>query len=318
MRKAAALIHAGGLVAFPTETVYGLGAAINDPEAIKKIFTVKSRPAANPLIVHIAHPDQFGEVAAAVPETARRLAGCFWPGPLSLVLPRAPEVSPLVSAGLSTVAIRMPDHPVALALIAAAKVPVAAPSANLSGRPSPTSARHVLEDLAGKIEAVLDGGPCPVGVESTVLDLSGARPVILRPGAITPEELAAVLGSTPVMAFAHAGNASPRPGMKFRHYAPRSRLYLITGPPGRRHRLAVRLTRYFCSRGLPAAHFNPAEFGFLSRKEPSRLAHSFYAALRSYDQAGIRIILAEEIPSCGVGATIMNRLRLAATRVLHA
>ncbi len=316
---AAALLQAGGLVAFPTETVYGLGAALNCPAAITKIFAAKGRPADNPLIVHIAHPGQLGEVAATVPEMAQRLAGCFWPGPLSLILPRSAKISPLVSAGLSTVAVRMPDHPVALALITAAKAPLVAPSANLSGRPSPTSARHVLEDLVGKIDAVLDGGTCPVGVESTVLDLSGIRPVILRPGAIAPEELATVLGVTPVMGCTGTGKAQPPPpGMKYRHYAPRGCLYLITGPAGRRRRLVERLTGYFRLRGLPAAHFNPARFDPSPRAEPSQLARDFYAALRRYDQAGIRIILAEEIPSRGVGAVVMNRLRLAATRILHA
>lgn len=313
-------MRSGGLVAFPTETVYGLGAAVDRPEALQRIFTVKGRPADNPLIVHIASMDQLYQVAVAVPGSALRLAERFWPGPLSLVLPRAPEVPALVSAGLSTVAVRMPDHPAAMALIEAAGVPVAAPSANLSGRPSPTTARHVLEDLAGKIEAVLDGGPCVVGVESTVLDMTGPEPVILRPGGVSREDLAATLGFAPCVARPVAGQAPLSPGMKYRHYSPRGRLILITGPPNRRRHLARRLLRYYLSRGVPAAHINPARCGPAGEEiaeNPMVLARRLYAELRRCDLAGIRVILAEEIPACGIGAAVMNRLRKAAARVVR-
>lgn len=192
--RAADIIRRGGLVAFPTETVYGLGATATDAAAVRRIFQAKGRPADNPLIVHVSDYEQLNAVAASLPEGAAELVDRFWPGPLSLVLPRSGAIPDEVSAGLPTVAVRMPSHPVALRLIARAGVPIAAPSANRSGRPSPTMASHVLADLAGRIDAVIDGGPCPVGVESTVLDLTGAVPLILRPGAITAEAIAKCLG----------------------------------------------------------------------------------------------------------------------------
>jgi len=230
---AGSIIAAGGLVAFPTETVYGLGANALNGRAVQRIFQAKGRPADNPLIVHVADPAEVEQVAH-LNETATKLMQTFWPGPLTLVLPKKPNVPDEVTAGLDTVAVRMPNHPVALTLIKAAAVPIAAPSANLSGRPSPTTVWHVLEDMTGNIAGVLDGGSCQLGVESTVLDISGGTPTILRPGGVTAEQLQPVLG---VVQYDPAlenhqpqGNIKPRsPGVKYKHYAPKAKVILLEG-----------------------------------------------------------------------------------------
>ncbi|MGE5576346.1 MAG: L-threonylcarbamoyladenylate synthase [Syntrophothermus sp.] len=252
--EAAAVLREGGTVAFPTETVYGLGANALDPAAVRGIFAAKGRPADNPLIAHLASRKTLGELVGEVPppveERLNLLIDRFWPGPLTLILPRKPVVPDVVTGGLETVAVRMPDHPVALALIAAAGVPVAAPSANTSGRPSPTTADHVAADLDGKVDMIIDGGPTGVGVESTVLDLTTQVPTLLRPGGVTYEELKALLGgvdldqgllsqgllSQGLLSRAHndhkdEGHFRPRsPGMKYTHYAPRARVILVEGP----------------------------------------------------------------------------------------
>ncbi|HPU00429.1 MAG: threonylcarbamoyl-AMP synthase [Firmicutes bacterium] len=309
---AARLIRRGGLVAFPTETVYGLGAAATDRSAVKKIFKAKGRPADNPLIVHVAGLDQVKESAASLPPGALHLMKRFWPGPLSLVLPRSDKIPPEVSAGLPTVAVRMPAHPVALSLIRAAGVPIAAPSANRSGRPSPTSLRHVLEDLAGKIDAVIDGGPCQVGLESTVLDLSGSHPLILRPGAITREQLEAVLGVPVAVAQGCKDGTPPSPGMKYRHYAPRAPLLLVAGARPRRRALLAALARHYRKKGL--------KVGLLrAPTEPEglrRAAKRLYQVLRGFDAQGVDLILAEGVSARGLGAALMNRLRRAAARTI--
>lgn len=230
----ARILAAGGTVAFPTETVYGLGADATNPDAVASVFTAKGRPSDNPLIIHVAAEADLVPLVARVTPLARRLMATFWPGPLTIVLDRSAMVPDLVTGGLGTVALRMPAHPLARRLIALAGVPVAAPSANLSGRPSPTRGSHVVTDLDGRVDAIIDGGPCAVGVESTVLDATGATPVILRPGGVTREMLAAVTGDVAVdQALApqdegpEPATASPRsPGMKYTHYAPRARLVL--------------------------------------------------------------------------------------------
>lgn len=217
---AAALWQQGEVVAFPTETVYGLGAAIGQPAAVAKIYAAKGRPTDNPLIAHIASLAMVSQLARNVPESFYHLADHFWPGPLTMVVSRQPSVPDIATAGLPTIGIRWPAHPVAQQLITALGAPVAAPSANLSGRPSPTTANHVLADLDGKIAAVVDGGACTVGIESTIIDLSSARPVILRPGAITAADLAAVLGEPVAETTTHSSTVPQAPGMKYRHYAP--------------------------------------------------------------------------------------------------
>ena len=236
---AAEALRRGQLVAFPTETVYGLGADANDPAAVARIFAAKGRPPDNPLIVHLADPDQLGSVARQIPPLALRLLEAFAPGPLTLVLPRSSHVPDIVTAGLDTVAVRFPAHPVARRLLQLARVPVAAPSANRSGRPSPTRAWHVLEDLGDRIPFLIDGGPCEYGLESTVLDLSTGKPVILRPGSITAEDIASVAGLpvSAVLPDRSDGSAAPRaPGMKYRHYAPRARVQIFQPPQTDRER----------------------------------------------------------------------------------
>ncbi len=315
VRKAASILLRGGLVAFPTETVYGLGAAVDQIKAIDRIFAVKGRPADNPLIVHISCRAQLDRLVTYVSPAAEHLMDRFWPGPLTLIFPRFPAIPAEISAGLPTVAVRMPAHSLALKLIRAAGVPLVAPSANLSGRPSPTTARHVLTDLAGKIEAVLDGGPCRVGVESTVLDLTGARPVILRPGGVSREELEQAMQVAVAPAHWHGGQNPPSPGMKYRHYSPQGSLLLITGAPERRRKLIDSLARYYRDRGIPVELLTGAQ---LRRDAPDKgdLARCLYGKLRSYDLRGIKVILAEETSPEGMGLAIMNRLRRAAARVI--
>ncbi len=260
IERAATLLKSGKLVAFPTETVYGLGADATDPEAVAAVFNAKGRPADNPLIVHIADAERIGEWAV-VDDRALLLAEAFMPGPLTLVLPARDSIPAIARGGLPTVAVRIPDHPVALALLELTG-PLVAPSANISGRPSPTTARHVIDDLDGRIDAVLDGGPCRVGIESTVLDLSGDRPVVLRPGVIGIGEIMAVLNDGEDEAEMNTGERvggmpvaetdSPRaPGMKYRHYAPIVPVRLVLGGPvpssakaNRKNRLVLTTARH--------------------------------------------------------------------------
>lgn len=231
MTAAAGLLAAGGIAAIPTETVYGLAARVFGP-GVREIFAAKGRPQDNPLIAHVSGADMVDQVAGPLPPGAEELMQAFWPGPLSLILPRRSGVPDDVTAGLETIAVRMPAHPAALAIIAAVGEPLAAPSANTSGRPSPTRAEHVLADLNGRIPLIVDGGACAVGVESTVLDLSGPAPVVLRPGGITLEQLRGVLPDVTLHSGTlPGGGAPPSPGMKYRHYAPRARTAVFSGAP---------------------------------------------------------------------------------------
>lgn len=319
LEKAAGIISRGGLVAFPTETVYGLGASAYDPQAIRSIYTAKGRPQDNPLIVHVGKHEQLGEVVKNAPREAYRLIEKFWPGPLSLVLPRADDIPGEVSAGLATVAVRMPDHRTAIDLINLSKVPIAAPSANRSGKPSPTSFRHVIEDLAGSIDAIIRSEDCIVGLESTVLDLSGERPVILRPGGISREDLEDVLGySINVAGTKEAAGSPVSPGMKYRHYSPRAPLILITGSERRRRRLINYLGAYYRRKGLKVAFLNSyIDKDLTSTIDPKILAAKLYRVLREMDNRGVNLILAEETAEKGLGLAIMNRLRKAAARILR-
>jgi L-threonylcarbamoyladenylate synthase len=322
--RAGMILRRGGLVAFPTETVYGLGASALDGRAVRRIFEVKGRPPDNPLIVHVAGREMLRPLVRSWPATAEKLMAAFWPGPLTLVLPAAPGVPREVTAGLDTVGIRMPAHPVALALIASAGIPVAAPSANLSGRPSPTTAGHVLQDLDGRIDAILDAGPAGVGVESTVLDLVADVPVILRPGGITPEELEKVIGKVKVDPGADGGDVSrPRsPGMKYRHYAPRVPLVLVEGEPERVAARLKELADNYRALGRRVGILATAETaGKLnggqvvvagSRQNPAAIASRLFAALRQLEGRGVDVILAEGIEPRGLGLAVMNRLRRAA------
>lgn len=318
--EAGRILNRGGLVAFPTETVYGLGANALDGRAVARIFAAKGRPADNPLIVHVAGREEVKHLAQSIPPAAEILMEVFWPGPLTLVLPAGPAVPPETTAGLQTLAVRMPAHPVALALIRAAGTPLAAPSANLSGRPSPTTAEHVLQDLGGRIEAVLDGGPAGVGVESTVLDLTAPVPLILRPGGVTPEELREVLGEVEVEAA--IGDRPRSPGMKYVHYAPRAPLYLVEGEPGavaaRLRELALEQKALGKRVGILSCS-GPGDYAGLGevveagrRENPETVAAGLYAALRRFNELDVDLILAEGLEDSGMGLAVMNRLRKAA------
>ena len=310
--EAAAVVRRGGLVAFPTETVYGLGANALDEAAVARIYTAKSRPGFNPLIVHCPDTAAARELVAEWPAAATRLAGAYWPGPLTLVLPRHTSIPGIVTAGLPTVAVRVPAHPVALALLRAAGVPVAAPSANRSTELSPTTADHVARRLGGGADLLLDAGPTAVGIESTVIDLSGSEPRLLRPGTIAAAEIESVLGR----ALAYGLSTTPEaarasPGMMARHYAPRARL--VIGDRGEMERF---LESY------PEA----SEVGALLRETPGLpgVAHTLhlptdplgyaarlYAALHHLDESGCAVVLVERVPDEGAWAGIADRLRRA-------
>jgi L-threonylcarbamoyladenylate synthase len=330
--EAAKLLQGGEVVAFPTETVYGLGANALDEQAVRKIFAVKGRPTDNPLIVHVASPEAAEDLCHVTPE-ARLLMRRFWPGPLTLLLPKKPIIPAVTNAGLSSVAVRMPDHPVALKLLQACGVPVAAPSANRSGRPSPTTAQHVLEDLDGAIPMILDGGECKVGLESTVLDLTGPHPAIVRPGYVTREMLSLALPDVQVADSAmrplRRDETAVSPGMRHRHYAPKGELTLVGGEADRVEAACKRLYREAESRGARAClliaderratyeGFNTCILGCLS--QPETIAHTLFTALRRMDELGVEVILCEMMDASGIGLAIMNRLyRAASFRVIQA
>ncbi|HWG93124.1 MAG TPA: L-threonylcarbamoyladenylate synthase, partial [Mycobacteriales bacterium] len=300
---AAARLRAGGLVAFPTETVYGLGASALDEAAVRRVFAVKGRPADNPLIVHLASADDLGTVARDVPEAALRLAARFWPGPLALVLDARHEVPLVTRGGRSTVAVRVPAHDLALRLIRKAGVPVAAPSANRSGRPSPTTAQHVRDDLGDGVDVVLDGGPCAVGVESTVVDARGTVPVILREGGVSAEELGAVTGS--------GAELGASPGTRYRHYAPRCRV--VVAPPGEGAAVAAGLAAQGARTALAGPASAPDGVVHLAAVTGADdLARRLYALLRAAEDAGADAVVVEAVPEEGVGRAVMDRLRRAA------
>jgi len=308
LSRAADLLRQGALVAFPTETVYGLGADATNGQAVAAVFAAKGRPRFNPLICH--YPEAAAAWRDVVPDTrAERLAARFWPGPLTLVLPRraGSRVDPLTGAGLETLAVRVPAHPLALALLRAVGRPLAAPSANPSGRVSPTTAEHVLQGLAGRIAAVLDGGPCPVGVESTVLDLTGARPVVLRPGGIPAEEIAAEIG--PLAAPAAEEAAGPRaPGMLRSHYAPELPLRLAAQEAGPEEALLAFGPQVPEGAGLV--------WNLSPRGDLQEAAARLFAGLRWLDAEGrargLVRIAAMPVPEVGLGVAINDRLRRAA------
>lgn len=326
LAQAAAVIQAGGLVAFPTETVYGLGANALDPAAVRRIFAAKGRPASDPLIVHLEHADQLGTVARTVPPLAEKLAAHFWPGPLTLVLPRLEIVPPEVTAGGDSVAVRVPNHPVALGLLRAAGVPIAAPSANRFSRPSPTSAAHVLADLSGRLELVLDGGSTSVGVESTVLDLTGSVPVILRPGGVTLEALRELLPEVQHRArYLGENEDAASPGQLLRHYAPNAPMTLYA-PPAEAARTAMCATvEELLTDGkrvgvlafdTDAAAFAPLGVHFVSMGAEADLdgvAHGLFEALRAVDHGGaVDVILARGPVQTGMGLAVWDRLVRAA------
>ncbi|WP_048828086.1 L-threonylcarbamoyladenylate synthase [Bacillus sp. B-jedd] len=320
IKQAADLLAQNEVVAFPTETVYGLGGNAGNDKAVEKIFSAKGRPSDNPLIIHIAGRKQMDSFIETVPAVAIRLMDAFWPGPLTLILQKKEQaLSEKATAGLSTVGVRMPDHPVALALLKECGLPIAAPSANSSGKPSPTSAVHVAADLNGKIAGIVDGGPTGVGVESTVLDCTSPIPVILRPGGITREQLEEVIGRVEVDPALAGADAKPKaPGMKYRHYAPEAPLYLVAGGVGDMKRLADIYRGEGKRVGILAteesAPLYEADLVLAcgKRERLDTVAASLYDTLRQFNEGQLDLILSEMFPEEGVGHAIMNRLRKAA------
>ena len=326
---AAGLLRRGELVALPTETVYGIAADARNGAAVEKIFAAKGRPQDNPLIVHICGMEMLDGIVAEVPPRARKLAAAYWPGPLTMVLPRGPEVSGVTCAGLDTVGVRMPSHPVVQAVIRASGVAFAAPSANLSGKPSPTNAADTLADMDGRLPLILDGGDCAVGVESTVVSLVGEHPVLLRPGYITREQLEAALGEEVLVSHAileklRPGETARSPGMKYKHYAPKAEVTIVKGG-------------WDAYRACLAAHAGPGVWALCFDGEGARLAdlsvpaieygaendgaaqaHRLFTALRELDRAGAKTVYARCPRSDGVSMAVYNRLlRAAAFRILE-
>lgn len=335
IREAAFVLRGGGLVAFPTETVYGLGANAYDERAVRRIFEVKGRPMDNPLIVHVSRFEQVYEVSSEVPRAAERMARVFWPGPLTVVIPKSPRVPEGVTAGLPKVGVRMPAHRVALALIEELGSPIAAPSANLSGRPSPTSAEHVLRDLGGRIEGVLDAGETLYGVESTIIDLTTDPPTLLRPGALPLERIEEALGvRVEVPAFARGLGEAKRalaPGTRHRHYAPQAAVAVVeledygdlvklarvvAGVALEKAEAGVRVCVLCTEETLPYyAHLESRGVGLKclgTRRDPFTIARSLFKALREVDDEGYQLVVAEGVEERGLGLAIMNRLRSAA------
>lgn len=326
LKEAAEILRQGGLVAFPTETVYGLGANALDEKAARKIYEAKGRPSDNPLIAHVADFEGIQPLVARIPEMGRKLAETFWPGPMTLVFPKSDLVPLGTTGGLDTVAIRMPSDPVARTLIRLAGVPVAAPSANTSGRPSPTRAEHVYQDMEGLIEMIIDGGPVGIGVESTIVDVTEEVPVLLRPGAVTMEMLESVAGEVRVDP-AILGPVSPdlkpkAPGMKYRHYAPNADLTLVEGPQDRVvseiNRLAAEklLEGYkvgiICTDETRDSYPAGMVRSIGQRAKEETVAHNLYAVLREFDDLGAQYLFSEGFPADHLGQAIMNRLNKAA------
>ena len=330
---AADLLRSGQLVAFPTETVYGLGADATNVNAVLSIFEAKGRPADNPLIVHIYDRSQLDSICI-VPDRAVPLMDAFWPGPLTILFEKLPAVPDAVTAGLPTVAVRMPSHPVAAAMLRACRLPIAAPSANSSGRPSPTLAAHVLEDMQGRIPLILDGGPCEVGLESTVLDLCHGTPTILRPGGVTKEMLEDVLHTEVALAGSILRPLKPdekalSPGMRYKHYAPKAAVTLVEGSePSVLARLkelfleeekAGRKTCVLCFSEHVEALRDCCPHDIGSKQHAEEIAHRLFDSLRRLDEEGMESVFSEVIPPEGVGLAVMNRLgRAAAFRTIHA
>ena len=333
LKIASELLSQGSLVAFPTETVYGLGANALNPESVLSIFAAKERPADNPLIVHICDAAQLDPLCE-IPSRAPLLMNAFWPGPLTMLFPRKDTIPDAVTAGLPTVAVRMPSHPVAAALLKTCGLPVAAPSANRSGRPSPTTARHVLDDMDGRIPLILDGGPCDVGLESTVLDLCHGQPVILRPGGITKSMLEQVLEEEVAVADSILRPLRPdepalSPGMRYKHYAPQGLVTLVEGS----EKDTIPLMRRLCQQDLTEGkkscvlcfteHMEafsgcrPHDIG--PRRDQAQIAHRLFGILRQLDQEGMETIYSEVLPPDEIGLAVMNRLgRAAAFRTVRA
>jgi L-threonylcarbamoyladenylate synthase len=317
IREAATLIRSGELVAFPTETVYGLGGDGLNVESLRRIYAVKGRPPDNPLILHVASQQQLQSVVAEVPDIALTLMRTFWPGPLTLILPKTTQVPDLATGGLPTVALRMPNHPIALALIRQAGTPLAGPSANRSGRPSPTTAQHVLDDLSGAIPLILDAGATSIGVESTVLDTTCTPPALLRPGGLSQVAIEAVIG--PLGRSPDVASYRRSPGMRYRHYSPKARVLLLedalpetlqcaVDAARRNHQRVGCVLHRLASVAVPSGVMIKRIGGCVSD-----YAHNLFAALRDLDAHGVEVIIVEGVAEEGLGAAVMDRLRRAAS-----
>ncbi|RDW22275.1 threonylcarbamoyl-AMP synthase [Oceanobacillus arenosus] len=321
INQAAVLLKRGETVAFPTETVYGLGADATNAEAVAKIFKAKGRPQDNPLIAHVATKEQLMKLVDNIQPYVEKLMDTFSPGPITYVLPSNGTCAANVTAGLSTIGVRIPSHPVAQALLKNCDIPIAAPSANISGKPSPTTANHVYEDLHGKIAGILDGGATGVGVESTVIDCTEAIPTILRPGGVTAEQLQAVIGEVNVdPALTNATDRPKAPGMKYRHYSPEVPLWLIKGTPleiqkviDKEKASGVRLAILASAETASLLH---AEEIFTLGNNIDEIASNLYEALRKYKASDIDLIICEAFSEEGIGQAVMNRLKKAASKYL--
>lgn len=326
-QTASQILREGGLVAFPTETVYGLGGNALDKQASLKIYAAKGRPSDNPLIIHIADIKELNELCVDIPRTAYLLAEKFWPGPLTLVMKKHKKVPYTTTGGLDTVAVRMPNHPTALRLIKKSGILIAAPSANLSGRPSPTSAAHVLQDLNGRIDMIIGDGEGDIGIESTIVDLTGKIPMILRPGYITKEMLSEVLGQVLIDPAVEQGGQcieKPRaPGMKYRHYAPKGEMVIVEGADERAvvnkinslvrdKRLQGVKTGILATERTKGSYRADYVISVGNREDEHVISSRLFDVLRSFDDLGVAYIVSESFPRRNVGYAIMNRLSKAA------
>ena len=323
--QAGEIIKRGGLVAFPTETVYGLGGDALNPDSSRKIYAAKGRPSDNPLIIHICRLEDIDRIVSEFPLKAKKLAAEFWPGPLTMVLPKSDAVPGETTGGLNTVAVRMPVDPIALSFIEAAGGYVAAPSANVSGRPSPTSSRYVEEDMCGRIDMIIDGGDVEIGLESTIVDLTGEMPMLLRPGSITLEMLKDVLGNVAVDPTIMEGNLAGRPkapGMKYKHYAPKGELTIVSGESAKVVEKMNELTSFSMEQGEKVGIIGTEEnisfykgdsIKCVGKKDDEvSIAKHLYRILREFDDEGVTRIYSESFSSGGMGQAIMNRLLKAA------
>ncbi|MDK2798812.1 MAG: L-threonylcarbamoyladenylate synthase [Clostridiales bacterium] len=323
---AAKALKEGGTVAFPTETVYGLGADALNTEAVKKIFEAKGRPADNPLIVHISKIEEVDKLVESVSNDAKKLMSAFWPGPLTIIMKKSNIIPQIITAGLDTVAIRLPSHPIARELIKTAGIPIAAPSANISGKPSPTIAQHVVDDLFGKVDVIIDGGTAAVGLESTVIDMSSEVPALLRPGGITYEHLREILGDVqidPAMLSKINADVIPRsPGMKYTHYSPNAEVVIVEGEKEKVVNAINQLVEIKRNKGLKVGVMALDEtvkrykadyvFSVGSENKPETIAANLFYKLREFDQVGVNIIFAQSVSEKGIGMAIRNRLNKAA------
>lgn len=323
---AAQVLRDGGVVAFPTETVYGLGANTFNQAAVHKIFCAKGRPSDNPLIVHVAKLSDMDKLVKDMPKQAEKLIQVFWPGPLTIIMKKTDAVPDVVTAGLDTVAIRMPSHSIAHKLIEVSGVPVAAPSANLSGKPSPTVAQHVIDDLYGRVDVIIDGGCSQVGLESTVIDVTTGKPLLLRPGGVTYEQLKAVLGDVEidrgVLEKVHQNTIPRSPGMKYKHYSPNAQVIVVKGEKSKVVERINQLVSINKGRGLKVGvlatddtvdYYN-ADYVLSAGddKHPETIAASLFNRLREFDTLGIDIVFTESVTENGIGMAILNRLHKAA------